>query len=206
MLVVLLLGIVAIAAPLVPVAMEQVRLVRIDHSTKEIVILLAEVMALVGLAVIFARTVVRSLRERPRVIPYFPKHLRSEGGTSNSERRNAFHDGCGLAADMAVLDRLATDAGVASLSQFGFSDDLMKQEVTWFDPTEGLQTVETLLRLLAADPGPISGVTLDDLRRLRGALQRAAETNTQFALIVRYGRDDFISGVEMERRAGTFWC
>jgi hypothetical protein len=206
-LVVQLLALIGVVSLLLPFAIEEMHLARVDRSATTNLIVLALTLGFVVLVVVFVRTILRSARQAPRIVPYYAvKHFRSGGRIVTSESQNAFRAGFGLAADLPALDRVAESAGVTPLSRFGFADDLRKQSVEWFDLTDGIRSVETILGALPADRDAISSTTLHDLQTLRGALQKAAETQTPFALLARWGRDDYISGEEMERRQGTFWC
>ena len=143
-------------------------------------------------------------RMRPRVVPYFTlKYFRSEDPSRKTaeESWKAFRGGEAIAADLAHLDDVARQLGVAPLSDFGFGDDLMKQAPQWSDIDDGLRT----LAALAAAPS-LAPATRADLETLAAALGKARLSQNRFCLIVRYGRDDYISGVEMGKRQGTFWC
>ena len=137
---------------------------------------------------------------RPRIVPYFASPLRVD------ETLRAFRGGFGLAADLAYLDQLARQANARPLSDFGFSDDDYKQQVPWSDPGDGMKTVASLRQRLAQDDGRgLSTNTKDDLDALAPVLDKAHQQGTQFSLILRLGKDDYIDSVEMDRRQGSFF-
>ena len=156
-------------------------------------------------AVLYVWFVVYAIRryadERPRIVPYFERKYFRSGDPSRpvaEESRSAFRAGTAIAADLTRLDDVARQMGVTPLSSFGFGDDLFHQTPQWSDITEGVRTIETLIP--KAD-----NQTAEDLRTLLAALQKVRATQQRFSLILRYGPDEFISGVEMEKRIGSFW-
>jgi len=128
---------------------------------------------------------------RPRVVPYF----RTRVG-ANDEPCGAFEHGFGVGNKMAALDAAASERGVAQLSEFGFSDEPRR----WWEARDGLRTLDAIAGLVAA-----SDELDQDLVALRSALEKAAEKEIQFALLVRLGPDTFISLYEMDTRKGSFW-
>jgi hypothetical protein len=157
----------------------------------------------------FIRTFRMHTATRPRVVPYFElKYFRSGDPSRKTaeESWSAFLSGTGIAADLQRLDDLAGKLGVAPLSSFGFGDDLLKQHPQWSDITEGLRTLSALVAKVR-EPSPVSfdGATVTDLQTLATALEKARETQSTFCLILRHGADNAISGVEMEKRQGSFW-
>jgi len=128
---------------------------------------------------------------RPRVVPYFQRRLGAPG-----EPSIAFKHGFGVANQMAALDAAASERGVAQPSDFGFSDEPRR----WWDARDGLRTLDSI-----AGSVPDSDELGQDLAALRSALEKAAEKEIQFVLLVRLGADDFISPVEMDNRKGSFW-
>lgn len=134
--------------------------------------------------------------DRPRVVAYF----RNRGSrTAPQESSAAFRGGYHLAANLSRLDDRARQFGVAPLSSFGFGDDLLHQVPQWSSIEDGIRTLTTLIDHTDDND------TRADLSRLLAVLEKASETQSVFALIARYGADEFISGVEMDRRTGTFW-
>jgi hypothetical protein len=175
-------------------------------------VILAISAAAVGVILLWhlVRAFVAFARSRARIVPYFSdKNFRREQGKGASEEaRQAFQSGYGIAADLALLDDVAAEVGISPLSAFGFGDDIFNQRPQWTELDEGLRTVTALITALHNHDASrrLSVSTLSDLETLRDALTRGRETQTSFSLIVRYGPDDFISGYEMEKRTGTFWC
>jgi hypothetical protein len=158
--------------------------------------------------------VVRTIRHyahmQLRVVPYFErKQFRSEDPSRPvaEESRRAFRGGAGIASDLRQLDELAQQSGVTPLSHFGFGDDLFHQPPQWTDITEGKRTLDALIAK-TGDPEiarSLRSSTVADLQALSIALDQVHSTQQRFAFLLRYGSDDFISGVEMERRVGSFW-
>ena len=147
-----------------------------------------------------ARELVKGLFAKPRIVPYFRDPLNSQ-----KETCAAFRGGFRLAADLAQLDDWARTAGVQPLSAFGFSDDYHKQEPIWGDPAEGLRTLSALKKHLDQNATGSSSPTAQELDALSTVLGKALERGTPFSLIVRLGRDSYVSGVEISRRQGSFW-
>lgn len=194
-------------------------------------LLVAAVLALVGfivvprlrtggafiaaaIAILYLWYVARTLRiyagMQPRVVPYFDvKDFRSHDPSQAiaEESRAAFRAGAGIAANLPRLDDLATQAGVAPLSSFGFSDDLLNQQPQWSDLADGLRTLSALLARLREPESarPFDPITISDLQTLAAALEKAQQRQRRFCLVLRHGTDDFISGVEMQKRQGSFW-
>jgi len=130
---------------------------------------------------------------RPRVVPYFQTRL---GAHDKPYTRGAFEHGFGVADKMAALDAAASERGVAQPSEFGFSDEPRR----WWDARDGLRTLDAIAGSVA-DSDELD----QDLAALRSALEKAAEKEIRFALLVRLGPDDFISLYEMDTRKGSFW-
>ena len=140
------------------------------------------------------------IASRPRIVPYFSqKHF---DHSATEESRAAFQRGYDIAADLEFLDALAAELKVAPLSEYGFADDLFNQPLLWAALVDGVHTLDELIKLRdRIRPG-----TLDELLRMRAALSAAMATQRTFALLVRYWPDEYISGAEMSKRQGTFWC
>lgn len=173
--------------------------------------LAAIVAGVVGAAVILhlLRGFIWSARNKLRVVPYFKdKGFREKSNRkASAEAWDAFRAGSGIAADLSRLTDLAHELQVKPLADFGFADDLLRQETQWSDLTEGKRTVSALIARLKEDEAGagVSAATLSDLQTLARALEKAGESQPSFCLLVRYGDDVFISGHEMEKRQGTFW-
>lgn len=144
-----------------------------------------------------------SFGTRPRIVPYFQdKYFRSGSSRQTSEEsKAAFRGGYAIAAEMPLLEALAGELGVMPLSAFGFGDDALGQQPQWSALSDGIRTASAL-----AGSDRVGAATRSELQQLAAVLEKAAERQSKFALIVRHGPDDFISGVEMEKREGTFWC
>jgi hypothetical protein len=97
---------------------------------------------------------------------------------------------------MATLDAAASERGAAQPSDFGFSDEPRR----WWGARDGLRTLDAIAGSVA-DSDELG----QDLAALRSALEKAAEKEIQFALLVRLGPDTFISLWEMDTRKGSFW-
>jgi len=164
----------------------------------------------VWLLLIFLRGVADLTKAKLRVVPYFrEKQFRTKlNRPASEESSTAFHAGFGIAADLSRLDALSRELRVTPLSSFGFGDDLLKQRPQWSNIEEGLRTLRALIKQLETRGAtvPMKAATLTDLKTLAAVLQKAQDSQASFALLLRGGRDDFISGYEMEKREGTFWC
>lgn len=141
-----------------------------------------------------------NLADRPRVVPYFSEKYFDR--KASEESWAAFRGGYNLVADLSRLDQLAMKSGVTPLSSFGFADDLLKQSVQWNLPDDGIRTLTSLIN----EGDELSVGTRSDLAVLAAALKKASENQERFSLLVRFGKDDYISGVEVGKRQGTFWC
>lgn len=156
------------------------------------------------------RTILHYARMQVRAVPYFEQKRFRSGDPSRpvaEESRRAFRAGAGIAADLQQLDDLARQEGVTPLSSFGFGDDLFHQPPQWTEITEGMRSLDALIAR-TKDPEiarSLQGPTVGDLQTLSAALEKVRATQQRFSLLLRYGADDFISGVEMEKRIGTFW-
>jgi hypothetical protein len=150
------------------------------------------------------QTLMKYANGKPRVVPYFElKYFRSLDSSRKTaeESHSAFLGGNGIAANLPQLDTFAQQIGVAPLSNFGFGDDLLNQQPQWSDMTDGLRTLRALIAK-AGEPleaRRLSAMTITDLQTLAAALEKALEGQRRFCLILRYGPDAFISGVEMEK-------
>lgn len=130
---------------------------------------------------------------RPRVVPYFQTRV---GANDKPYTSGAFVHGFGVANKMAALDAAASARGVTQPSDFGFSDEPRG----WWDARDGLRTLDAIAGSVA-DSDELG----QDLAALRSALEKAAEKEIQFALLVRLGPDAFISLWEIDTRKGSFW-
>lgn len=128
-----------------------------------------------------------------RIITYYERAL-PEAGT--------FSSGRALARNCQVVDSLAEKAGVRSVSAFGFSDPLHGEPAVWYNAEEGIKSIDALLFAVSANPGEVdnAGEVLDDLRRIKFALEQARSRGSRFAFLLEIG--DGSSGFAWERRKG----
>jgi hypothetical protein len=107
--------------------------------------------------------------------------------------------------ESVVLEELAERLGVKPLSSFGFTDDYYEQEVRWHPASEGLRTVEALLRGRGSLPVASPGVA-EDLQALASVVRTAAEQRVGFSLVLRLHAKDSMQVVRTrEVRQGSFW-
>lgn len=138
---------------------------------------------------------------RPRIVPCFAHELGPYGG----ETMAAFRRGRALYRESATLDRLAESLGVKPFSAFGFADDYHEQEIRWHPASEGLTTIEALLRGLGSLPVTSPGVA-EDLQTLASVVRTAAEHGVDFSLMLRLHAKDSMQVVRTrEVRQGSFW-
>ncbi|HET7434350.1 MAG TPA: hypothetical protein VFN10_06505 [Thermoanaerobaculia bacterium] len=90
---------------------------------------------------------------------------------------------------------------MAPLSAFGFADDAAGESLQWHDSAAGLATVVALKQSLETTGG--DDELVHDLAAIATALDVAAKQDVSFCFILRSGRDQFISPMEMDRRAGS---
>jgi hypothetical protein len=104
-------------------------------------------------------------------------------------------DGKVLAAEFELLDELAQKLAVRPFTSFGDNravpddfagdpdelEDLLGPWDEWFRASDGLVTVEALLKELSAER-PAGDALVGDLEELRRCLQRAAEESVEFRL------------------------
>jgi hypothetical protein len=106
--------------------------------------------------------------------------------------------GKGLAQAMDALGELARSLGVREPWDFysesneeafeklgeELPEDMEKDGATWFDPTEGLKSVRSLLTKLRDDPKNIEGAAfaMSDLEALRKILEIAEKHGVKFRL------------------------
>jgi hypothetical protein len=127
-----------------------------------------------------------------RVIPYFQRTV---------GEIDTFCAGEGVARNLKHLDAAASQKGVRLLSSFGFNDDLAGEPLEWHSPKDGLSTVEALLQDATDNPTLNQPRLQDDLRKLQAALQRAADQDIPFCLLLLHGNTT--SGHEWSVRQGT---
>lgn len=132
------------------------------------------------------------------ILPYFQKSHPSVAG------RCSFLSGKALGRNCTYLDALAQDAGLATLSQFGFDDDLRDKRVTWHDPEHGLRAISGLRTALRQDPSLLreTDAVIADSALVEANLQDAVRLQAPFRLLLRYG--SWASGHEMDVRQGYF--
>lgn len=129
-----------------------------------------------------------------RVIPYFPRTV---------GEIETFLAGEALARNLAQLDAIAREAGATPLSDFGFNDDLFREPLTWHPAARGVDTVEILQSSLQTTSEVVHDrqAVLADLQKLKHALNRAADLDIPFCLLLRHGNST--SGQEWDVRQGT---
>lgn len=134
-----------------------------------------------------------------RIVPYFEHRV----ATDDDSIPDAFDGGIELASKCYRLDEVAAEVGVPPLSAYGFQDDYDGDEIIWHDPREALRTIDALTKAIRqqADMAAVVG----ELARLRAYLHLASQKGIRFCLLVRAGRDNMISPLEMDRRQGYFW-
>jgi hypothetical protein len=134
-----------------------------------------------------------------RVVPYFDRN----GANSVPWEMPAFSSGEALASNLEYLDQVAHEAGVEPLSTFGFLDDLSGESPKFF-PAARLRDAAASLAAVVGESAAAPLGILDDLRKLEAALDQGVRTGRSACLLLRHGRDRWISLYEMDRRRGTF--
>jgi hypothetical protein len=212
----LLMGLVLAVAGAVPTSM--------NFANSRTVAAGVSAAILIGFTMFLAAYFVQVLRlwltAPARLVPYFERCLDAEtwgafkktvktwdfGVSSeplNAAMWEAFKRGFALARGFDVLERRASQLGVAPLSAFGFGDDMLGQVVVWHTADAGLKTVRTLVassQQEALDPN-----LLEDLQVLEAVLERAEVAAVRFAMVVRICSDKWILHAEMCQRKGSFW-
>lgn len=117
-------------------------------------------------------------RHSVTLVPYFESRL-GDAAT--------FGLGADVARNCELLDGLASRAGLAPLSAFGFNDDLDGEELRWHAAADGLVTVRGLLRLLEDHPGlvPRQDEVRNELLNIQDALAKAAAKGVRFCFHLR---------------------
>jgi hypothetical protein len=133
--------------------------------------------------------------ELTKIVPYF------EGEVPGDD---TFFSGYILARNCAVLDRIAAQAGVIPLSWFGFEDDYPRGHATWYEPEQGLRTIDFLMQRLSHQPDLVEDAegVLDDIDLIRRRLSAADECRIRFCLHLR--ADAAYSGMEFDSRKGKY--
>jgi hypothetical protein len=110
-----------------------------------------------------------------------------------------------LAQHMEELDELARLHGVTPLSEFGWNDDLKGELNVWYDPLNGMKTVNILLTYFAADEFARSNKTAiqNELKALDQALARASDRRIRFCLLLFCG--EATNEMKEARRTGSFF-
>jgi hypothetical protein len=135
---------------------------------------------------------------RCRIVPYFRERVGDI---------DTFSGGRALAKNCRQLDQLAAEAGLPTLSAFGFNDDRFGETLAWHDPRLGLETILGLLRKVREQPEAVteSEAVVAELEKIATALRKAQQRGIAFCFILRAGMDHFISPQEMDLRQGKFW-
>ena len=117
--------------------------------------------------------------------------------------------GYAIASHCRTLDRIAAGHNLEPLSCFGYADDrdFSLRRMKWHPAKRGLDAVTGLLEFVRQHPDSVAGPddVISDLENLKSALQRAADRNIPFVLILRTVDDNRVSDMEMMNRRGTFW-
>jgi hypothetical protein len=110
-----------------------------------------------------------------------------------------------LAQHMEELDELARLHGVTPLSEFGWNDDLKGELTVWYDPLNGMKTVNTLITYFAADEFARGNKTAiqNELKALAEALTRASDRRIRFGLVLFCG--EATNEMKEARRTGSFF-
>ncbi len=149
------------------------------------------------LSIAFVGAVIGNLRcgYRSDIVPYFDRKIGDI---------DTFGRGHALARNCRLLDRLAMEAGLPTVSSFGFADDMASERPRWHSPLEGLRTFRHLRDHLV---GPVRGdpsCLALDIAKVIDALEKAAAIAASFCLLLRPTAGG-MSGREMDQRLGTFF-
>jgi hypothetical protein len=106
-------------------------------------------------------------------------------------------DGTGIAQDQEMLDKIAQDIGSIPLSNFFSIDeervlDLLGEDTTsmdipdecWFDPKDGLSTVQSLLNYIRENSIQINENTVADLLNYEEILKEAVIQDVRWHLAI----------------------
>ena len=128
-----------------------------------------------------------------RIIPYYDKKLPGA---------QTYLSGQALARNCLHLDRLATEHGLKSISEFGFNDPLVGETVIWHDPAEGLVTITGLREALTARPEAVddAAAVMVELEKIQAAFEQACVEKVRFAFLLELGHST--SGRVWELRQG----
>jgi len=115
-----------------------------------------------------------------RIIPMYEQRLAGA---------ETFLIGHALARNWGHLDQLATAQAVRPLSDFGFNDPLVGEQVIWHSAVEVLPTVRTLIAEVAKRPAVVDthDAVTSELKRWEHAFALAQEQNIRLALLVEIG-------------------
>lgn len=135
-----------------------------------------------------------------RIVPYFEKPI-GLGWVDT-----AASSGYALSSHCEELDGVATKIGVMPLVELGLNDDLKGKTADWRYAGEGLRTLEALICELEAKNilGEELGRTVEDLKKIKQALQAANLKNVRFCLLVRRGDDSRVEPPGELNRNGYF--
>ncbi|HEX7446768.1 MAG TPA: hypothetical protein VF306_04440 [Pirellulales bacterium] len=113
-----------------------------------------------------------------RDIPGVDSPLFSEPLFAEMDRMNEM-------AEAAGARLLASFIGTAPAQSLGFEDDELQQPATpveWFDATEGLRSVEAILKAVRERSADYDDDVLADLDQVRRLLESAREAGVRFNL------------------------
>ena len=115
-----------------------------------------------------------------RIIPYYEKKLPGAG---------TYLSGQALARNCLHLDRLATERGLKSISEFGFNDLLVGETVIWHDPAAGLVTISGLRAAVTTQPKTVDDATavMAELEKIQAAFEQACVEKVRFAFLLELG-------------------
>src|SRR5262249_30243996 len=114
---------------------------------------------------------------KARIVPYFRQYLGDI---------DTFSSGQALARNCRQLDQLAGDLHLTPLSGFGFNDDQLGEQVVWYDPREGLETITGLLGKVREYPDAVADApaVAAELEKVAAALRKAQEKGVSFSFIL----------------------
>lgn len=128
-----------------------------------------------------------------RIVPHYDrKHIGADTYHPYGIGADTYLYGHALARNCRRLDRIASVAGVRSLSAFGFSDPTRGERRILYEAEEGLRTFRALLEAVERSPELVDDAreVAADLRRVIEALIGARAQGVRFGLLVREGRVD----------------
>lgn len=105
--------------------------------------------------------------------------------------------GKGIAKDVELLDRIAKDMAIIPLSDFYSMDEesflnlldesdisMEMKDASWFNPKDGLKTVQSLLKYVTENDVKINKYTVTDLEDFERILKEAVSQNIKWHLAI----------------------